>query len=263
MVVCDQPFTAPEQEAFADMVKTLNPEAKTYSDKTIRADLIDTFKEKYEVLKEQLTEIPGKMAITMDGWTSKNVLPFLAIRAHWLDEQWNYQSQLLDFCHIEGSHSGQTFKDIFSYALQSLAIPLDKISSITVDNASSNDTFFEELEEIFDMLGVDQHIRCLAHIINLAAQDVLKSLKNYTVNIDEDYPPHDELEDEVLDDIDEFEWVDDGYETDANIVVKLRTLVRKIRKSVLMRQKLNKLCAIYSEISGTHPGCIDKMELYV
>lgn len=49
-----------------------------------------------------------------------------------------------------------------------------------------------------------------------------------------------------IDDCDEYEWVEDVNEADAKIVVKLRTLVRKIRKSVLMRQKLNKLCTVFS-----------------
>lgn len=67
MVVCDQPFTAPEQQVFADMVETLNPDAKLYSDKTMRADLIETFDKKFDELKERLSKIPGKMAITMNG----------------------------------------------------------------------------------------------------------------------------------------------------------------------------------------------------
>lgn len=176
-------------------------------------------------------------------------------RAHWLDNEWDYQSQLLDFCHIEGSHSGKNFRDLFAQALQSLEIPLDKIISVTVDNASSNDTFFDELEKIFDILGDDQHIRCLAHIINLAAQNVLKSLKHYTTNLDKEHPVEDELVDEILDDIDldfeiqddgRFEWINNENDADTKIVVKLRTLVRKIRKSVLMRQKLSKLCTVYS-----------------
>lgn len=255
LVVSDEPFSTVQEQAFIDMVKTLNPDAKLYSDKTVRSDLMDTFNEKFTELKEKLKSVPGKMSITMDGWTSRNILPFLAIRAHWLDDQWEYQSQLLDFCHIEGSHSGANFRDIFAKALQSLGVPLDKIVSITVDNASSNDTFFDELEDVFDILGDDQHIRCLAHIINLAAQDVLKSLKSCktATNTDEEQPDEDLLAEEVLDDIDLDQEIDCDSDDDEpirdyseNTVLKLRTLVRKIRKSVQMRQKLNKLCKIYS-----------------
>ncbi|KAJ6648390.1 putative AC transposase, partial [Pseudolycoriella hygida] len=256
LVVCDEPFKAVQTEAFAEVVKTLNPDAVLYSDKTMRADLIDTFNEKLNELKVRLSQIPGKLAVTMDGWTSKNMLSFLAIRAHWLDEQWNYQSQLLDFCHIDGSHSEETFKDLFWKSLQLLEVPLDKIISITVDNASSNDTFFDQLEDIFDILADDQHIRCLAHIINLAAQDMLKSLNYFTSDPDEEPPQaegecEDELNNEVLEDIDlDAEIIDCdeselSQEDNENTIIKLRTLVRKIRKSVQLRQKLKKMCSIY------------------
>ena len=47
---------------------------------------------------------------------------------------------------------------------------------ITVDNATNNDTFFQWLEE----LGLNEatnHIRCITHILNLAVQDILATLK--------------------------------------------------------------------------------------
>lgn len=194
VVVTDQAFTAPQQQAFVDLVQTLNPQAELYCDKTIRSDLFVTYKEQVDNLKGQVKEIPGKISITMDGWTSKNVLPFLAIRAHWLDKQWNYKSELLDFAYIEGSHSGITFKDLFLNALSRLDIPLEKILSITVDNVTSNDTFFEALEEL-GMPEDEHHVRCLAHIINLAVQDILDILKTPSVNLE--HPDEDDLESEV------------------------------------------------------------------
>ncbi|KAG4070300.1 hypothetical protein HA402_014400 [Bradysia odoriphaga] len=257
LVLCDEPFTATQEEAFANLVRTLNPHAKLYSDKTMRADLLDTFKVKLNELRVQMSEVPGKISVTMDGWTSKNVLPFLAIRAHWLDAEWNYKSQLLDFCHIEGSHSGKAFKDLFVEVLQSLEIPLQKIISITVDNVSSNDTFFEELEEHLAIFGMDAQVRCLAHIINLAAQDVLASLRGYHIGLAEETAENEITEnlltEEILDDIDLGAEVNDSEDEDSStegadnemIVVKLRTLVRKIRKSVQLRQKLKKLCKMY------------------
>ena len=52
---------------------------------------------------------------------------------------------------------------------------------MTTDNASSNGTFIEELARLtkdFDHpFEKENWIRCLAHILNLAAQDALDCLK--------------------------------------------------------------------------------------
>lgn len=118
----------------------------------------------------------GKISITLDGWTSKNSLPFLAIRGHWLDEEWNLRSKLLDFAYVEGSHNGQNHSVILSECLDFLEIPFTKISAITCDNAGSNDTLFEWLDD-YGISAVTSQVRCLAHVLNLAVQDVLASLK--------------------------------------------------------------------------------------
>ncbi|KAM3282250.1 hypothetical protein P3S67_025895 [Capsicum chacoense] len=57
---------------------------------------------------------------------------------------------------------------------------IDKIFTIIVDNASSNDVTVKELAKIFTkggtnfMNGEHLHVRCMAHIINLIVQDSLK-----------------------------------------------------------------------------------------
>jgi len=61
----------------------------------------------------------------------------------------------------------------------------------TTDNASNNDTFMNFLERTCTDRNIDftprnNHIRCLAHIINLAAQEALSTLKvKYVENEDE------------------------------------------------------------------------------
>lgn len=50
------------------------------SDKTVRSDIMETYEDKLETVKNLVSQIPGKLSITLDGWTPRNVLPFLAIR---------------------------------------------------------------------------------------------------------------------------------------------------------------------------------------
>lgn len=189
VILNDQPFTEPQQEAFVELIHTLNPNAETISDKTVRADVMAAYEEKLNNLKAMVAEIPGKISITMDGWSSKNSLSFLGIRGHWLDKDWYYCSKLFDFAYIEDGHSGYYQSKILNECLSRLGIPFTKILAITVDNASNNDTLFDWLNEISQD---SSRVRCLAHIINLAVQDMLATLK---------IPDADDVEDEfILDD---------------------------------------------------------------
>lgn len=243
------------------MIKTLNPKAKIISDKTVHADLMAAFDVEFNSVKEEVNSVPGKISITMDLWTSKNFLSFMAIRAHWLDDDWHYQSKLLDFLYVEKDHTGENLSKIFDDCLTSYGIPYSKVLGITVDNAPNNGTLFEFLMKLTDDISEDTcHIRCLAHILNLAVQDILAALNVPDVE-DNDF----QYENEVLEDIDlnekineddtesEEEEDDDIDESNdrehvssqKSVMVKLRGVVKKIRKSVKLRQKLKKYCNIY------------------
>jgi hypothetical protein len=52
----------------------------------------------------------------------------------------------------------------------------------TTDNASNNDTLMNKLQATCQDRNIEftvknNHVRCLAHVINLAAQDALSNLK--------------------------------------------------------------------------------------
>lgn len=94
-------------------------------------------------------------------------------------------------------------RQIFYIFLLGLKIHLLKlfiilqIFAITCDNASNNDTFMKHLESdcqnksiFFD--AMNNHCRCIAHIMNLAVQDILKQIKSGDA----------ETEDVILDNID-------------------------------------------------------------
>ncbi|CAJ0633387.1 3590_t:CDS:2 [Entrophospora sp. SA101] len=187
------------------MIKRLKPEAKIFSADTIRNNIFKSFNENLIFIKNLLQEVPGQISFTLDSWTSKNQVPFLGITAHWISKDWELKSILLDFCHLEGSHSG-----------------------IATDNASNMNSMFNCLEQAFCSEGIhfdagNQRIRCLAHIINLAAQEALKSLKGMGP----------EKEDDALDEED-----DDKI----NVIKKLRKLVVKIRSSPQRRERFSRQC---------------------
>jgi len=158
------------------LVHTLNPDAKLITDKTVKADIIETYAEKLEIVKDLVARIPGKMSISIDGWTSRNILPFFVIRVHWLDAEWKYHSVLLDFSYIHGKHSGWKHSCIFRDCSSRLNIPITKILGVTGDNATSNNTFFDWMEE-HGLSSLLNKIRCMCHVAKLAVQDLLDLLK--------------------------------------------------------------------------------------
>lgn len=248
----NQPFTEVQQKEFVEMIHLLNPGAELISDKTVRRDLMSKYLEKVEEVKLLISQVPGKFSFTVDGWTSKNIHPFMAIRAHWISEMWEHKSVLLDLSYIDGQHSGSNISDIFMACLKRFKIPITKVMSITMDNVGSNDTFIESMESLANEIGVtfnkaNNSLRCMAHILNLCVQDILAVLK---------VPPNHQANEDDCTDLPEPDLdltYEDDPEGDEEIIqysneptiVKLRTLVRKIRKSPQMRQKLKKLCILY------------------
>jgi hypothetical protein len=62
-----------------------------------------------------------------------------------------------------------------------------QILGISTDNASNMDKMFNKFEAICEYEGIkfdakNQRVRCLAHIINLAVQNIFKSLKEVIPN---------------------------------------------------------------------------------
>lgn len=190
----DQPFSECTNEYFMELIDTLNPDAEIISDTTVKRDLMALFSGKVSEIKAKLKEAPGKFSFTLDAWTSTNTLPFMAIRAHWIDADWVYQTVLLDLCYIEGNHDGQNFCDIFLGCLERFEIPLSKVLALTMDNVGSNDTFIEFLKQHGVKVNVNissagNRVRCMPHILNLSVQDILAALK-IPLNFEEDMYRH-------------------------------------------------------------------------
>ena len=154
-----------------------------------------------------------------------------------------------------------------------------KIQGVTVDNASANSVFMRELELLLSSEGIDfdaddQHFRCIAHILNLAVQDVLKLLNiemDEETNIFLDAPEmtNDECIDKDNEGEGEEEPEEEGGEEDDSesdilndesdkwktLVYKIRSACKKIRKSEVLMKTL-KSCCETNHIKFVKP-CLD------
>jgi hypothetical protein len=235
-----QPFTCVEQPSFKAMLRSAGLQDSIPSADTVPRRLclrLDALDSELRILMSSASSI----ALFLDGWTSQNSLPMLAINAHWMSSAFQQYRACIEFVEIEGSHSGENLARIVARVLERFHIS-DKVITITADNASNNDTLhrylYQKLSQRYDgylsetiiregtmKLTHNSQIRCFAHILNLDMKTILRSLRASS---------HKEACD-LLDDVAKRSWKTVNAPTSP--IAKLRLLVLWIARSPQRIQK--------------------------
>jgi hypothetical protein len=215
----DQPFSEVDAPSFHKLVDALNPGVNVPSNDSVRRDIDKRFGHEKGRVGGMLRDAPGCLSFGIDGWTSPKQDPFQGTVAHWIDANWQLRSLVLDMAPLTGSHTGENLCASFMKSCNELGV-LPKLLAITTDGALSNNTLAAHLEAKCRLQGIpfDQnsmHVHCIAHVINLAVQDFLKTLNASALDCEEAYNAGDEERDGA----------------DAGFIPRLRKLVFKVRSS--------------------------------
>ncbi|KAG7951665.1 hypothetical protein I3843_12G018900 [Carya illinoinensis] len=189
---CELPFRLVEHEGFIEYVTDLEPRFTLPSRCTLKRDCIKLYKEEKIQLKKLLDG--QRICLTTDTWTSVQNLNYMCITAHFIDCNWRLHKKILKFCQIP-DHRGETDRcktaktigRVLNSGLHEWGI--DKILTITVNNASSNDVAVDYMRRrIKDhdrtILGGEfLHMRCAAYILNLIVMDGLKDVIDFVSKI--------------------------------------------------------------------------------
>lgn len=114
-----------------------------------------------------------------------------------------------------------------------------QILAVTADNASNNTTFLKALEDTCNKKEINfdhkkNSIRCLAHIINLTVQEILRYIKA------DDAQEEDEILELILQEERENHF-------NVEIIPRLRRLIVKLRSSPQWKEKFARHCEFYSK----------------
>lgn len=108
----------------------------------------------------------------------------VGITVHYIDEEWKMNEGLLCFKYLEEEHDGLSLSKAMIEVLEEFGIA-ERLLGVTADNASNNKTMMAHLEQYYNLkypksgFSVDwNQIECLAHVLNLGAQQILKEFKN-------------------------------------------------------------------------------------
>ncbi|XP_035549768.1 zinc finger BED domain-containing protein RICESLEEPER 2-like [Juglans regia] len=110
----------------------------------------------------------------------------MCVTAHFIDGDWKLQKRIISFVRIS-DHKGATIGRELEECMLDWGI--DKILTITVDNATSNDSAIDWLRtrEIGseDCVAAHEfiHMRCTAHILNLVVSEGLKDVDDSIIRV--------------------------------------------------------------------------------
>jgi hypothetical protein len=175
------PFSAIELPEFRAMLNLLKPGVAVPSRHTASRDTMVRYRAEEGRINEQLRNAAGKISVTLDCWTSPNNKAFLGVTGHYIDDDWTLKSLLLDFVPLPGEHTGENLCGAFVDVCERRGI-LGKLQGVTTDNAANIDKLLTCLEVAGSKRGVvfakdQQRVRCVAHVVNLAAQAFLCELR--------------------------------------------------------------------------------------
>ena len=192
IVADDMAFSSIESPFFQQMINDIPSISMPFKSRnTLTARISIEFELDRQYLIQDLAISSQTIALSLDGWTSKNDISILGVIGHWLTEDFIYKERVLEFAEIEGPKSRENMAGIILDLLQELDIEC-KVISITGDNASNNETLMDVVEsgllERFpgkDNLsntprfhGQTSYIRCIAHVLNRIVKSILKTLNS-------------------------------------------------------------------------------------
>ncbi|CAI9293329.1 unnamed protein product [Lactuca saligna] len=179
-----------EKDLVREIFQYLNKNVTTITRNTAKSDVKNLFKREKVRLKNLLELHQGRVSLTSDLWTSINTDGFLCVTCHFIDKEWKLQKRILIFQYMLPPHNGVCLTEKISSLISEWGIE-KKLFTITLDNASSNDTFVNLLkghlcnEGALRSNGDYFHIRCCAHVLNLVVQDGLKAIDEGIVKLRE------------------------------------------------------------------------------
>ncbi|KAG5521724.1 hypothetical protein RHGRI_034071 [Rhododendron griersonianum] len=182
IIMHEYPLSIVDHVGFKRYSNALQPLFKVPCRNTMKSEIFKIYEHHRGKTLSMVVSNASRLAITTDMWTSSNQKKgFMAVTAHFIDDSWTLQSRILRFIYVPCPHTKEVLCDQLLNCLMDWNIDR-KISSITVDNCSTNDAMIDLLWDKLDntslMLGGDLfHMRCCAHILNLIVKDGLDVIK--------------------------------------------------------------------------------------
>lgn len=166
-----------ENQVFHQMMLWFSPTLAAFLPKQhyiMRDWLMEAYRQKQTILKGTLKRCKSNVHLSFDLWTSNHNGALLAVVGHFVDENYNIRSVILALRRVKGSHSGENVAHIILQVIDEYDLR-SQFGYFVLDNAESNDKCVEVILQSLNpsLQKTHRRLRCIGHIINLAAQALL------------------------------------------------------------------------------------------
>ncbi|KAH9761531.1 BED-type domain-containing protein [Citrus sinensis] len=145
VIMHELPLRFVEYIGFREMMAHANPVVKPMSRNTLKSEILKLYQiEKVKTL-HLLGKNHGRVAITTDLWTASNQKKgYMVVTAHFIDNSWKLHSRILRFIYVPSPHTADALCNELVQCLLDWNVDR-KLSSVTLDNCTTNDAMVEKL----------------------------------------------------------------------------------------------------------------------
>jgi hypothetical protein len=125
-------------------------------------------------IRNSINKIPGLVALTCDGWSSRVFRSYFVVTIHWTSTTFDMQRLVLEFLHFPPTHDQHNTRDIQLNIINNYKFG-PRVRAFTTDSGSEMPQAIQQvrqyLNEQFSLdFGSDFHVRCGCHIIDRAVK---------------------------------------------------------------------------------------------
>ncbi|KAL5713779.1 hypothetical protein ACHQM5_015826 [Ranunculus cassubicifolius] len=182
VVFHELPFDFANFVGMKKFLKNLQPLFPLNSPKALEADCMKVYEDEKVKTYEKLEKVGSRISIASDMWTtSSQDRGYMALTAHYVDEDWVLQKRVLNFIQVDTPQNTEKLSESIMWCLIEWSID-GKLFSLSLDNCSITDcvakTVCQRLNARRALLGDGKffHVCCGANILNLIIQEGWKAL---------------------------------------------------------------------------------------
>jgi hypothetical protein len=236
---------------FRSFIKTVDPKYDCPSSYKVRKMITTMYKNKRDSLQTELANAKWT-SITLDMWSDRRMRSFLGITVHFLNENLQRKSMLLEFTEFDSNHTADNIVDKCMFVLDSYGIR-QKVCYIITDNAANMIAAFRDCADVFGIepddlssavvdepdddhenLDENRNILCTGptEVQNVSVTDIQPSVSSTGSNISHgNHNDHCDSATDVTDSVNDESTEDivpySGYETTVELISK--TICRLVR----------------------------------